>query len=79
MAASAVFYGITGYVLARKGVLVPGLADVHHFAGDALPFHGRLVGAHRFLRVCLSWRHCAVLRDVSKATKVKRSLTIVNE
>ena len=59
-----------------KGSAGDGLADVLRFASDALPFHGRLVGALGFLRGCFRWG-CRPLRDyISQTTSAKSSLSI---
>jgi hypothetical protein len=54
-----------------KRSAVDGLADVLPLASDALPFHGRLVGALGFLRGCFRWG-CRPLRDYISQTTTPR-------
>ena len=64
MATSAAFFGITGYVLAQKGVL----------ATDWLTFSAspgvryRFMADWCFLRGCFRWRHRSLRDDLSQTT-----------
>ena len=51
-----------------RGLCIPILSRISgRFTSDALPFYGRLVGAHRVLRGCLCRRRRALRDDLSTA------------
>ena len=71
MGVCATLSGITGYVLARRGVLVTDWLSFYGFTRDALPLHGGLVGAFGFLCRRFRWRDHGLRFDMAKAVSAQ--------
>jgi hypothetical protein len=71
MGVCALLSGITGYVLARRGVLVTDWLSFYGFTRDALPLHGGLVGAFGFLCRRFRWRDHGLRFDMAKAVSAQ--------